>query len=82
MGKRGAHMSSSKTPYAVKHGQYVVAVKHVLEVFSSSVTIVFNIVVFPAVSVFISKHANFCVRLIIQISLVTCPLAQCLLCCV
>jgi hypothetical protein len=46
-------MRNSKTHYAVKHGEYAGAVEHVLEIFSSSVAIAFNIFVFPAVSVFV-----------------------------
>ena len=42
MAGRVARMRSSKTPYAVKHGEYVVAVEHVLEVFSSSATTAFK----------------------------------------
>jgi hypothetical protein len=42
MAGRVARMRSSKPPYAVKHGEYVVAVEHALDFFSSSVTIAFK----------------------------------------
>jgi hypothetical protein len=42
MAARVTRMRSSKASYAVKHGQYVVAVKHVLEGFSSSINIAFK----------------------------------------
>jgi hypothetical protein len=42
MAGRVACIRSSKTPCVVKYGEYVVAVEHVLEVFSSSVTIEFK----------------------------------------
>jgi hypothetical protein len=37
---RVARMRSPETPYALKYGEYVVAVKHVLDVFTSQVTTV------------------------------------------
>jgi hypothetical protein len=43
---RVARMRSSKSLYAVKHGESVVAVEHVLDVFSPSVTMAFKYVRF------------------------------------
>ena len=42
MAERVARIRNSKIPYAVKHGEYVVGVEHVLEVFSSSGAIAFK----------------------------------------
>jgi hypothetical protein len=42
MAGRVARTRNSKTHYAVKHGEYVVAVEHVLDVFSPSVTIAYK----------------------------------------
>jgi hypothetical protein len=63
MGERVALMRCSKTPYAVKHGKYVVTVKHVLEGFSSSVTIVFKYLCIPGSISNCKLACNLCVRL-------------------
>jgi hypothetical protein len=53
MAGRVARMSNSKTHYAIKHGEYVVAVEHVLDDFSSSGTRAAKYInVFPAVFLF------------------------------
>ena len=42
MAERVARIRNSKIPYAVKHGEYLVGVEHVLGVFSSSGTTAFK----------------------------------------
>jgi hypothetical protein len=71
---------STKTPYAENAGQYVVAVQHTLEGFSSSVTIAFKYFCIPSSISNCKLTWNLCVRLITQISFVTCRLAQGFLC--
>jgi hypothetical protein len=54
MAGRVARMRNSKTHYAVKHGEYVVAVEHVLDVFSPSLTIAY-------IYYSISSSISFCI---------------------